>query len=189
MGKSSTFPRSKSERIHRFTLDWASFSSRPYRIRCLKAWAMIFFAIMINRTFHLAGQLILLSWFIRSHLQSCKQASPAPPAWVIYKRTVGEEVLKSRNSSLYQSIRHVTMVMTRRYMLLTNTVDNDSISLSGVRMSNITQNIVDGHTVRVCGTHTAVILLLFFFFFFFFTVKRRQAPRSVPAWLPPRHSA
>lgn len=53
-------------------------------------------------------------------------------------------------------------------------------------MSNIPQNIVDIRAVRVCGAHAAAILL---FFLLFLTVHSRQAPRSVPAGLPPGHSA
>lgn len=68
----------------------------------------------------------------------------------------------------------------------TNAVDDDGVSPGGVRMSNIPQNVVDIRAVRVCGAHAAAILL---FFLLFLTVHRRQAPRSVPAGLPPGHSA
>lgn len=69
----------------------------------------------------------------------------------------------------------------------TNAVDDDGVSPGGVRMSNIPQNVVDIRAVRVCGAHAAAILL--FFLLLFLAVHRRQAPRSVPAGLPPGHSA
>lgn len=76
---------------------------------------------------------------------------------------------------------------TRGNGCLTNTVDDDGIALSGVRVSDIPQNVVDGHVVRVCGAQAAIISLLFLWFFF--TVHGRQAPWSVAAWLPPCHPA
>lgn len=59
----------------------------------------------------------------------------------------------------------------------TNTVDDDGVPLSGVRMSNVSQNILDGINF-LCGVNIVIILLLFFLLFFF-TVNRRQATGSV----------
>lgn len=59
--------------------------------------------LLVKGTFHLASQLILLLWFIWSHLQSCKQASPSPPTRVIYTKTIVEERLMRNFPSLYHS--------------------------------------------------------------------------------------
>lgn len=69
----------------------------------------------------------------------------------------------------------------------TDAVDDDGISLSAVRMSNIPQDVMDVCGIWICCTHALILLPLFVFFFL--TVRGWQRSCSVATRLPPCHSA